>query len=151
MQRRPPEPPCGTVALLARTPTEPASRYAGSTPPLNATVTLTVVAQTGNFKASYSHSGGSGQKTWANHLPPIEEYSAGGEQEHQCSRQDRAYVSLNQFRRQATGVWTNINNGSIDVITFPGTTPNWGHIDWCLQPTRFKFYINSQIPTGSCN
>lgn len=123
------------------------------TPVLNTSYTLTVrQQQTDSFVATFSYNNGSGQRTWYNHTQPIEEFQVGGEQSHQCARQDRTYVSDMEFRRNSDGsTWLDVASGFLDLVTNPSETPDWGGIAWCNTYTQFRFWINSNTSTGSCS
>ena len=124
-----------------------------ATPVLNTNYTLTVrQQQTSSFVATYSYNNGSGQYTWNGHTQPIEMFQVGGEQTHQCARQDRTYVSDMEFRRNSDGsTWLNVASGFLDLVTNPSSTPDWGGIAWCNTYTQFRFWINSNTSTGSCS
>jgi hypothetical protein len=127
-------------------------QFWSATPVLNTSYTLTIRQQTANFAATFSYSNGSGQKTWYDHTQPIELFQVGGEQTHQCARQNRTYVSDMEFRRNSDGsTWVNAASGFLDLLTNPSSTPDWGGIAWCDTYTQFRFWINSNTSTGSCS
>lgn len=82
--------------------------------------------------------------SWSGHWPQTDQVAGGLEVTYNTSRVDRTNVSQVQFRRTDNGTWTNVGNGTLNAV---GTG---GSIVWCDYPTKFRYWINSQIDTSKC-
>jgi hypothetical protein len=83
---------------------------------------------------------------WSGHATPTVDFSGGLEATCNDSRVDRTYVSVSQFLRSSDAAWVNVNNGTLhDQAGDPD-----GGTAWCAQPTRFRYYLNSQIDKTLC-
>lgn len=119
-------------------------RYWSPLPPLNTTARLSAFHEGGtSYRATFSWNGASGQTGYSGRSPNTIEFEAGVEATHQCSRQDRVFITNVEFRRKSDNAWIDINNQSLSDDTFAKTGP-------CVNATNFRAWINSATHTGVC-
>jgi hypothetical protein len=119
-------------------------RYFTLQPVVGESVTLIATYDgSGAYRATYNMNGSTGNTHFSNTYPSTDEVEAGVESTHQCNRQDRAYITDVQIRRDSDGVWQNINNQSLHDDVYAKVGP-------CSNDTQFRAWINSQTSTVPC-
>ena len=84
---------------------------------------------------------------WPNHHANTVEIIGGSEITYACapSQVDRTYVYRNRYRLKSSGTYYDTTRGTLWSDYSPLD------IAWCSQPTTFRYWFNSSIPTGSCS